>query len=80
MSSGELLLTLLVALIVFGPQKLPLLATHLGLLVRKCRQFSRYASHWWQQQLNELQLQENERKAAEADRDYQTQLKKPEES
>lgn len=35
MSSGELLLTLLVALLVFGPQKLPMLAQDLGRLFAK---------------------------------------------
>ena len=70
MSSGELLVIGVVALIVFGPSKLPMLATHLGLLIRKINQFKGYAASFWQQQLNELQLQDNLRKANEADKEY----------
>lgn len=70
MSSGELLLTLIVALIVFGPSKLPMLATHLGLLMRKINQFKEHVSSFWQQQLNEIQLQENQRKAEKVDEEY----------
>lgn len=70
MSSGELLLILIVALIVFGPSKLPMLATHLGLLMRKVNQFKTHAALFWQNQLNELQLHENKRKAEEGDEQY----------
>lgn len=70
MSSGELLLTFIVALIVFGPSKLPMLATHLGLLMRKINQFKEHATSFWQQQLNEIQLQENQRKAEIVDEEY----------
>lgn len=68
--SGELLLIFIVALIVFGPTKLPMLATHLGLLVRKVNQLKTHMMNLWQQQLNEIQLQENKRKAEEADQHY----------
>lgn len=70
MSSGELLLTLIVALIVFGPSKLPMLATHLGLLVRKINQIKEQATAFWQQQLNEQQLLENQRRAEQGDKQY----------
>ncbi|WP_392538361.1 twin-arginine translocase TatA/TatE family subunit [Legionella sp. 227] len=70
MSSGELLVILMVALIVFGPKKLPMLATHLGLLLRKLNQLKAQAAALWQQQLNAVQLQENQRKAKEADEQY----------
>ncbi|MGL5742652.1 MAG: Sec-independent protein translocase subunit TatA/TatB [Legionella sp.] len=69
--SGELLVILIVALIVFGPKKLPMLATHLGLLVRKLQQLKAQATTLLQQQVNELQLQENRRKAQEADKHYE---------
>ncbi|MDR3442538.1 MAG: twin-arginine translocase TatA/TatE family subunit [Legionella sp.] len=69
--SGELLLICIVALIVFGPKKLPMLAQHLGLLLRQVNQLKSKAAALWQEQLNELQLQENKRKAEEADRQYQ---------
>lgn len=71
MSGGELLLTLVVALIVFGPKKLPMLATHLGQLVRKINHFKEHGSLLWQQQLSQLDLQENTRKAKEADQYYE---------
>ncbi|KTC80807.1 Sec-independent protein translocase subunit TatA/TatB [Legionella cherrii] len=70
MSSGELLVILIVALIVFGPKKLPMLATHLGLLLRKFNQLKAQAASLWQEQLNAVQLQENQRKAKEADEQY----------
>jgi sec-independent protein translocase protein TatB len=70
MSSGELLLTFIVALIVFGPSKLPMLATHLGMLMRKINQFKAHAAAFWQQQLNEIQLEENKRKAEKIDEEY----------
>lgn len=66
----ELLLILLVALIVFGPQKLPMLARHLGLLMRHLNQLKATTSIFWQQQLNECQLEENKHKAQEADNHY----------
>jgi sec-independent protein translocase protein TatB len=70
MSTSELLLIFIVALIVFGPSKLPMLATHLGLLMRKMNQLREQMTSFWQQQLNEAQLQENQRKAKEADEHY----------
>ncbi|HAT8178166.1 TPA: preprotein translocase subunit TatB [Legionella pneumophila] len=71
MSLGELLLIFIVAIIVFGPSKLPMLATHLGIFVRKINQLKEYTSSFWQQQLNEIQLHENQRKAEKADQQYQ---------
>lgn len=68
--SMEILLIFIVALVVFGPTKLPMLASHLGLLVRKLQQLKIQADRFWQQQLNEYQLQENKRKAEEADQQY----------
>lgn len=68
--SGEILIIFIVAFIVFGPKKLPMLATHLGLLLRKINQLKNQAAALWQQQLNELQLQENQLKAKEADKQY----------
>ncbi|BCA97074.1 preprotein translocase subunit TatB [Legionella antarctica] len=70
MSSGELLLIFIVALIVFGPSKLPMLANHLGLWMRKINQIKEQVSLFWQQQLNELQLKENQLKAEQGDIKY----------
>jgi len=75
MSSGELLVILVVALIAFGPSKLPMLATHLGLLMRQVNKVKERAAALWQQQLNEIQLQENLKKAKEADEQYQSSEK-----
>ncbi|MBI2784973.1 MAG: twin-arginine translocase TatA/TatE family subunit [Legionella longbeachae] len=70
MSGGELLVILIVALIAFGPKKLPMLATHLGLLLMKFNQIKTQAFTLWQLQLKELQLEENQRKANAADEQY----------
>ncbi|HAU1296640.1 TPA: twin-arginine translocase TatA/TatE family subunit [Legionella pneumophila] len=71
MSLGELLLIFIVAIVVFGPAKLPMLATHLGQFMRKVNQLKEHTSSFWQQQLNEVQLHENQRKAEKADLHYQ---------
>lgn len=71
MSLGELLLIFIVAIIAFGPSKLPMLATHLGMLMRKMNQLKEHASSFWQQQMNEIQLHENKRKAEEVDQQYE---------
>ncbi|KTD52032.1 TatB protein (twin arginine translocation) [Legionella quinlivanii] len=71
MNSAELLVIAIVAVIVFGPGKLPMLAEHLGKLFRQFNRFRDQASQFWQQQMNEQQLKENERKAKEADSVYQ---------
>lgn len=74
MSSGELILTLLVALFVFGPKKLPMLAYHLGKLFRRFNDYKQKMVVFWQQQVNEHQLQENTKKAEKADASYQQEL------
>ena len=71
MSMGELLLTLLVALLVFGPKQLPMVAYHLGKLFGRFNHYKHQMTDIWQQQLNEHQLQENIKKAEKADTDYQ---------
>jgi len=76
MSSGELLLTLVVALIVFGPQKLPQLARHLGKLTHALHALKTKAATFWQAQLAQDLLNENTSKAKKADNHYQ-KIKKP---
>ncbi len=71
MNSSELFLTFLVALIVFGPNKLPMLAEHLGKLLRLLSHVKQQASLFWQAQVQEQQLRENTRKAEQADVIYQ---------
>ncbi|CAM2742382.1 twin-arginine translocase TatA/TatE family subunit [Legionella worsleiensis] len=80
MSSGELIVTLIVAVSVFGPSKLPMLAKHLGLLLHQLNRLKEYAVEFWQQQLNEVQLQENKRKAELSDQEYQKKQSKSEHS
>jgi sec-independent protein translocase protein TatB len=70
MSSSELFLTFLVALIVFGPNKLPMLAEHLGKLFRQLEFFKHQAATFWQKQLDEQQLRENTLRAEQADMIY----------
>lgn len=71
MSAGQLLLTLLIALLVFGPNKLPMLARHAGQLIARLERYKTQAATLWQSQLNTQQLQENSRKAQQADAIYQ---------
>ncbi|WP_019215788.1 twin-arginine translocase TatA/TatE family subunit [Legionella tunisiensis] len=77
MSSGELLLTFLVAIVVFGPSKLPMLAEHLGKLVRHINLLKEKMINFWQNQLDEQQLKENTRKAEKADAIYRQEDKTP---
>ena len=70
MSTAQLLLTMLVALMVFGPNKLPMLAEHLGRLISRLDKYKQQANALWQAQLNQQQLLENESKALEADVTY----------
>lgn len=75
MSSGELLLTFLIALLVFGPNKLPMLAGHLGKLFRLINRLKSQLNTLWQEQLNQQQLVENTRKAEQADALYDEEKK-----
>ncbi|QBR83150.1 preprotein translocase subunit TatB [Legionella israelensis] len=70
MSMAELLLILFVAVIVFGPSKLPMLARHLGLIFKKMDKLKQQANEIWQQHLKEVQLSDNTQKAQEADLQY----------
>lgn len=71
--SGELLLILLVSLIVFGPQKLPMLATHLGQLIKHLQHWRNQLNQVWEEQSRTLELKENQAKAQEADKLYKQQ-------
>ncbi|KTC64632.1 sec-independent protein translocase protein TatB (plasmid) [Legionella adelaidensis] len=70
MSIGELLIIFIVALFVFGPTKLPMLAEHLAKLIKTVTKIKNDASLFLQNQLNEQQLKENEKKAKTADEQY----------
>ncbi|WP_028388852.1 Sec-independent protein translocase subunit TatA/TatB [Legionella fairfieldensis] len=75
MSSSELFLTLLVAVVVFGPDKLPMLARHLGKLFRYLNQLKEQVIIIGQTPLQDQQLRENRRKAEKADLTYQNKDK-----
>ncbi|MDP3705339.1 MAG: twin-arginine translocase TatA/TatE family subunit [Legionellaceae bacterium] len=74
MSMGQLILTMLVALLVFGPTKLPMLARHLGRVFAKFNYYKQQVILSWQKQLQddikEQQLLENIKKAKKADTSY----------
>lgn len=74
MNLAELLLTLMVALLVFGPKKLPMLAHHLGRVIARVNGYQQKWIKFCQQQCEAQQLQENIQKAEAADRDYQKKL------
>ncbi len=77
MSTGQLLLTTLVTLLVFGPSKLPMLAQHLGRLVARLERYKHQAGALWQKELNDQLLQENQSKALIADARYQKDRTQP---
>ena len=66
MSSGELFLTVVVAFVVIKKKKLPMLARHLGLLLATFNRYKQTMMDYWQQQMKELQLEENKRKALDS--------------
>lgn len=70
MSSGQIFLTLAVAVVVLGPDKLPLFARHVGHVVRYYRRLQRSLLRIWQQEMNTQQLQKNIERACEADMKY----------
>lgn len=70
MSTGEILLTLLITVIVFKPSKWPMLAHHLAKGVRAIQRYKQHAQRFWQEQLDVYQFEENKKKAAAADRRY----------
>lgn len=70
MSGGELLVILIVMLIVIRPEKLPLAAHHLGYIWKHLHHLKAKAVLFWQNQLNEYQLEENQKKAQQGDKLY----------
>lgn len=70
MSLAELLIIFIVALVVFGPSKLPMLAAHLATLVGFLAERQQLITKFWQEQVNVCQLQDNEKKASQADFHY----------
>lgn len=77
MNLSEVILILIIALVVFGPKKLPMLAIHLAMGLRFFNQIKDKGQLLWEQVLKEQSLLENEHKAQIADHQYQTQLTAP---
>ena len=71
MSGGELLIILIVALLVFGPDKLPMLAEHLGKLTQWGNRMLNNMRKEWDDELQKQQLNDNIKRAELADIAYQ---------
>lgn len=70
MSTGELLLTATIALLVLGPNQLPIVARKLGQLMKQVHDYKQHLSVFLDAQSQAHQLQDNLKKAAEADEHY----------
>ena len=70
MSLSELLIILVVALLVFGPNKLPELASNLGKLFAKGRYFKEKIEEQLHKQKLQFDLEQNIKKANDADEKY----------
>ena len=71
MSLGELILTLIVALVVFGPKQLKTLARHAAHVIKQMARYKEQMQFLWESQMHEQLLQENRKKAREIDEAYQ---------
>lgn len=58
MSLGQLLLIFFVTLIVFGPNKLPMLANHIGIIVRRLNEYKIVLVNYYQLLLHEGKAQQ----------------------
>ena len=74
MNVSEGLLVLLVALFVFGPNRLPMVVRHLGALFRRYHAYKRQIVVVWERYQRELECQENTIKAQQADATYQKDM------
>ncbi len=72
MSTGELLLTILIALLVFGPERLPIVARQLGTLMKRMNHYKQQFFRLLEAESQEQQLQNNLKKAEKADQHYQS--------
>ena len=68
--TGELLVIALVFMLAFNPSKWPMLVHHLAKALRVIQRYKHRAQEIWQQQLDLYQLEENKKKAADADTRY----------
>lgn len=68
--SGELLLIFMVALLVFPPQKWPMLIRHLARITQQIKTLYADLQTCWHEGLAKIQLAENNEKANDADKNY----------
>ncbi|KTC97253.1 TatB protein (twin arginine translocation) [Legionella geestiana] len=71
MSMAEVGLTLIIAVCVFGPSRLPMLARHLGAGLRRLKMLRERFSGMLEEVAKECTLAENEKRAADADARYE---------
>ena len=72
---GELLLIIVIAILVIHPKKWPMIAHHIAKSIQLLATYKQKAIQFWLIQLNRYQLEENNKKAAVADNEYQDKLK-----
>lgn len=70
MNFSEVIVILVVALIVFGPERLPSLAQKIGRLIGKARMMSNDLKQELDEQLKHEQLKENQQRAEQAEQQY----------
>ena len=68
---SEWLVILIVALVAFGPKRLPMLASHLYKAWMQLQACKQQLLQFWQKQWLEQQLLENQKRAEEADKAYE---------
>ena len=71
MSLGETIIIMLVMVCVLSPKKLPMVARHLGIVMRYLKNSRVTLEKMWQQYNQQQRLQENIKKAEAADASYQ---------
>lgn len=71
MNIFELLVIALVALIVLGPKRLPEVASALGKFVKMCRNLNSTIKSEFEKNINQQQLEHNQKRAEEVDKLYQ---------
>ncbi len=70
MSLGELLLTVIIAVVVLGPKQWPSIAHYAGTWLKHLHRIKHRATAFLQQQTQAFQLQDNIKKAEQADMTY----------
>ncbi len=69
--TSEVLLIFFVAILVFGPNKLPMLAEHFAKFLNGTKNLKKQIDDFWQHTLAKQTLYNNQHKAVKADEIYQ---------